>query len=153
MNPNRRTVLRGTTAASTVLVAMAAGLLRPGRAVAAMPTPPLRDTLLRMSRSQPADSTAIQVKVPDIAADGASVFMEVSCALPRVDTLAILVERNPQPLVAAFRLGPDTLPWLMTRIKVAQTSPVWVIAHSEGRFHKGTRVVKVTVGGCGAGIN
>jgi sulfur-oxidizing protein SoxY len=153
MNPHRRTALRGTLAASTVLVAAAAGLLRPGRAVAAAPAPPLRDTLLRMSRSQPADNSAIQVKVPDIAADGASVFMEVICALPHIDTLAILVERNPQPLIAAFRLGPDTLPWLMTRIKVAQTSPVWVIAHGAGRFHKGTRVVQVTVGGCGAGVN
>lgn len=153
MNSNRRAALRAGVAASTLMVAVTAGLLRPGRALAAAPAPALRDTLMRMSRSQPRDTGAIRINAPDIAEDGASVFMEVSCALPRVDTLAILAERNPQPLIAAFRLGPNTLPWLMTRIRVAQTSPVWVIAHSDGVFYKATRVVKVTIGGCGAGFN
>jgi sulfur-oxidizing protein SoxY len=148
MNPSRRHLLRGTLASSTLAVAVAAGLLRPGRVSAATPMPALRDALLALSRSRPRDSGAIQIKAPDIAADGTSVFVEVSTTLPKVDMITIFVERNPQSFIAAFHLAPEVLPALSTRIKIAQTSPVWAVVRSDGQFYKTTRVVTVTVGGC-----
>ena len=148
MNPSRRHLLRGTLASSTLAVAVAAGLLRPGRVSAATPMPPLRDALLALSRSRPQDSDAILIKAPDVAADGASVFVEISSTLPKVDMITIFVERNPQSFIAAFHLAPEVLPVLTTRIKIAQTSPVWAVVRSDGQFYKTTRVVTVTVGGC-----
>jgi sulfur-oxidizing protein SoxY len=63
------------------------------------------------------------------------------------------VDRNPQPLIAAFQIAPEVLPTLQMRIKVAQTANVWVVARSAGRFFRAAKTVKVTAGGCGVGLN
>ena len=63
------------------------------------------------------------------------------------------MESNPQPLVAAFWIGPDLVPEIKTRIKVAQTSNIWVVVRSGGQFFKASKLVKVTKGGCGIGLN
>ena len=153
MNRARRSVLSGAVAAATLAVAVAAGMLRPRQALAAAPVLPLSDSLRALGNSNPTETAAIQIKAPDIAVDGSNVFIEFFSTLPNVDTLVVFVERNPQPFIAAFRLGPEVLPMLQTRIKVAETSRVWVVARSEGRFYKASKLVKVTVGGCGAGLN
>jgi sulfur-oxidizing protein SoxY len=161
LNPHRRHLLRAAVAPATLAVAAAAGLLRPEAARAAPrartadkpPRDPLQEALRAMHESRPEDSPAIQLKAPEIAEDGANVFIEFSTTLPEVDTLAVFVEENPQRLAAAFRLEAEVVPGLQLRIKVARTSRIWVVARSGGRFYKAIREVKVTVGGCGLGAN
>ncbi len=158
MNQTRRSLLAGTLSSATLAVAVSAGLLRP-RQVFAAPFSTLYDrsgmqeTLRALSSSNPMPTAAIRIDAPDIAEDGASVYFGFSSTLPNVDTLVVFVERNPQPFIAAFRLGPQVLPDLKTRIKLSQTSLIWVVARSEGRFYKAAKLVKVTVGGCGIGVN
>jgi sulfur-oxidizing protein SoxY len=153
MNQARRNVLRGTVSSTVLSVAVAAGILRPRQVVAAGMKGSITETLRALQTSNPSFSNAIRLKAPDIAVDGASVFIDFSCALPEVDTLFVFVDRNPQPLIAAFQIAPEVVPALQMRIKVSQTAQVWVVARSAGKFYKTAKKVKVTVGGCGDGLN
>lgn len=158
MNTSRRHLLRGAVSAGTLAVAAAAGLLRPRAAMAQYPRFPgtgnaLTDALHALRASNPDFSDAVRIRAPDIAEDGASVFVDFACLLPGVDMFAVFADRNPQPLIAAFHLEPEVLPILQTRIKIQETSRIWVIARSNGHFYKSAKLVKVTVGGCGLGLN
>jgi sulfur-oxidizing protein SoxY len=157
MNPARRAVLRGAFPSTVLAVAVAAGLMRPRLADAAgaagVGQNRIADTLSDLRASNPTPTGAIQIHAPDIAEDGASVFISFSCQLPQVDTLVVFVDRNPQPLIAAFQIAPEVVPALSMRIKVSQTANVWVVARSAGQFHRAAKMVKVTAGGCGVGLN
>lgn len=153
MNQARRNILRGTVSTAVLSVAVAAGILRPSKAVAAAMNSNLSNTLRALQTSNPSFTSAIQLKAPDIAVDGATVFIDFSCALPEVDTLMVFVDRNPQPFIAAFQIAPEVVPALQMRIKVAQTAQIWIVARSAGQFFKTAKMVKVTAGGCGVGLN
>lgn len=110
--------------------------------------------LLQALRSvKPTLSNVVRVVAPEIAVDGANVMLEVYGMVPGVDGFVVFVENNPVPLVAAYRLAPEVLPYLQMRVKVAETSNVWVVARIGGQFYQAYKTVKVTVGGCGAGWN
>ncbi len=157
MNPARRAVLRGTFPSTVLAVAVAAGLLRPRLAhaveVAGVGHNRIAETLRALQAGTPAPSNAIVIHAPDIAENGASVFVNFNCMLPDVDALVVFVDRNPQPLIAAFQIAPEVVPALSMRIKVAQTANIWVVARSAGQFHRAAKTVKVTTGGCGMGLN
>jgi sulfur-oxidizing protein SoxY len=153
MDQTRRNILRGTVSTAVLSVALAAGIVRPRQATAAAMPSRLAETLRALRSSNPAMSSAIRLKAPDIAVDGATVFIDFSCALPEVDALMVFVDRNPQPLIAAFQIAPEVVPELQMRIKVAQTAQVWIVARSAGQFYKTAKTVKVTAGGCGVGVN
>ena len=153
MNQARRNILRGTVSTAVLSVAVAAGILRPRQAVASGMKGSVPETLRALQTSNPITTNAIQIHAPDIAENGASVFIDFQCALPDVDALLVFVDRNPQPLIAAFQIAPEVVPSLHMRIKVAQTANIWVIARSGGQFFRATKAVKVTTGGCGIGVN
>lgn len=153
MNQARRNILRGTVSTAALSVAVAAGILRPNQAVASTMRNSLAQSLRALQAGNPELTGAIRVNAPDIAEDGASVFIDFFCALPDVDALMVFVDRNPQPLVAAFQIAPEVVPALQMRIRISRTAQVWVVARSAGRFYKAAKTVKVTVGGCGAGVN
>ncbi|OYY94007.1 MAG: hypothetical protein B7Y41_08715 [Hydrogenophilales bacterium 28-61-23] len=153
MNQVRRNILRGTVSTAVLSVAVAAGLLRPHKAMASGLSGSLSSTARAFQTGNPVLTDAIRLDIPEIAVDGATVFLDVSCALPEVDAMAVFVDRNPQPLIALYRLAPEVVPALQMRIKVSQTSQVWVMARSARRFYKTAKLVKVTKGGCGVGVN
>lgn len=153
MNQSRRNILRGSVSTALLSVAVAAGVLRPGKSAAASVGGNLNEVLRALQNAQPQETQAIRLKAPDIAVDGAMVFIDIACSLPNVDSLMVFVDRNPQPLIAAFQIAPEVLPELQMRIKVSQTAQVWIVARSAGRFFKTSRTVNVTKGGCGVGLN
>jgi len=153
MNQARRNILRGTVSSAVLSVAVAAGVLRSRQVLASGMNNNMPDTFRALQTSSPAFTNAIRIKAPDIAVDGASVFIDISCALPEVDSLFVFVDRNPQPVIAAFQIAPEVLPALQMRIKVSKTAQVWVVARSAGQFYKTAKAVKVTIGGCGEGLN
>jgi sulfur-oxidizing protein SoxY len=153
MNSARRNILRGSVSTAALSVAVAAGLLRPSYSAAASIKNNLPEVLRTLQHSNSTLSSAIQIKAPDIAVDGGAVFIDVVCVLPEVDTLLVYVDSNPQPLVAAFQMAPQVPPDFQMRIKLSQTGQIWVVARSAGRFYKMSKAVKVTIGGCGVGLN
>jgi len=73
----------------------------------------------------------------------------VGTTLPNVTMVAILIEKNPNALAAAFTLPAGTQPNVQTRVKMGQTSNVYALVKSDGKFFMATKEIKVTLGGCG----
>jgi sulfur-oxidizing protein SoxY len=97
----------------------------------------------------PAPSDAVTLKAPEIAQDGRVVPVTVSTTLTGVQSISILVEKNPVPLVASFELGEGALPSVETRIKMGQTSTVMAVVKTSSGLFSASKDVKVTIGGCG----
>ncbi len=154
MNNQRRTVLKSGSGAALLGMLAAAGLITPGMALAdwnkaAFDAKSMADTLKALGAGQPADSKDVQVTGPDIAENGAVVPVGVSSTLPNVTMVAILIEKNPNALAASFTLPEGTEANVQTRVKMGQTSNIYALVKSDGKFFMATKEIKVTLGGCG----
>lgn len=108
----------------------------------------LEGALQRLGIPAAEPSAAIQLQLPDVAEDGAAVQMSLTTTLPAARAL-VLVRKNRIPLVAEFEFPPGTLPFIATRIKMAEDSEVMALVEAGGRWYSASRSVKVTIGGCG----
>ena len=108
------------------------------------------DDVLRMLGSPaPQQSIDVVLNGPEIAENGAVVPLEIESKLPNTESIAILIEKNPSILAAYFSIPSGTLPWLQTRVKMAETCNVYALAKAGGKFYYAAREIKVTIGGCG----
>lgn len=156
MDALRRTLLKGAGATGAIAAAMAAGVLKPSQALAAewnraaFDAKDVAGALKGLGGTGAADNAGIVIKAPDIAENGAVVPVDVSSSIPNTLFLAVLVDKNPLPLSAAFDFANGALPELALRLKLGQTSLVEVVAKTaDGKFYRAKKEVKVTVGGCG----
>lgn len=151
INRLRRTFLQGSAA----LAALAAGLLVAGRAWAAWPKAAFEakevpETLTALfPGGAPSASNAIAITLPEIAENGSQVPVVVRTELPNVDSITVIAEANPRPLVATATCGPRTVPMLSTRMKLAKTMKITAVVRSDGKLYASSREVKVSIGGCG----
>ena len=96
------------------------------------------------------ESKDVTLTGPDIAENGAVVPLGVSTSLTGVKELLILVEKNPNALVALFKVSDSIDANFMTRAKMGQSSDVYAVAiMNDGRALFSKKEVKVTLGGCG----
>jgi sulfur-oxidizing protein SoxY len=86
---------------------------------------------------------------PDIAENGAVVPIGITSQVPNTQSIAILVEKNPNMLAAVFEIPAGTEPSLSTRIKMGQTSNVFALVKADGKYYMASKEIKVTLGGCG----
>ncbi len=93
-------------------------------------------------------SKQITLKLPEIADNGASVSVTVSTTLENVESISIVVEKNPRPLVASFELMSRAFPEVSSRIKMAETSRVLAVVKTDTGTYSTWKDVKVTIGGC-----
>lgn len=152
---HRRTFLRGTLAGGVLTLAASAGLLRPARVLAAewpksaFESKQLDQALQNLFGSAQLNaSDQVRIKAPLQAENGAVVPVTVSAEMPGVQAISILVEKNNQPLIAHVALqGADS--YFSGRIKMAQSSDVYVVCQAGGRLYSARQSIKVTIGGCG----
>jgi sulfur-oxidizing protein SoxY len=155
VDEGRRSVLKAGAGATLLGVLAAAGILRPGRAraaewnKAAFEAKTMGDALAALGASAPAQATDVAVTAPDIAENGAVVPITATSRLPKTESIAFLVENNPNMLAASFLLPEGTAPVVSTRVKLARTSNVSVLVKADGKFYVATKEIKVTLGGCG----
>lgn len=98
----------------------------------------------------PTESKEVTLTAPDIAENGAVVPMTVASSLPNLKHLLVLVEKNPNALVAMFDVNDALEPSFATRAKMGQTSDVYAVAITQdGKALYAKKEVKVTLGGCG----
>ena len=152
----RRTFLRSGGSAIVLTALVAAGWLKPGSAraqawnKAAFDTHDLGEALKALGAVEPAQSTDIVfAQTPEIAENGAVVPIGVVSNIAKTQSIAILIEKNPNPLAAVFDIPPGTEPALSTRVKMAQTSKVYALVKADGKSYVATKEIKVTLGGCG----
>jgi sulfur-oxidizing protein SoxY len=157
MDAERREALRAGGALTLLTLLAAAGWLRPGEAFAAdawnkaaFETHSLDETMKALGGGTPAASKDIVFfATPDIAENGAVVPIGITSQVPKTESIAILIEKNPNMLAAVFDVPPGTEPSLSTRIKMQQTSNVYALVKADGRYHVASKEIKVTLGGCG----
>ncbi|NOZ54735.1 MAG: thiosulfate oxidation carrier protein SoxY [Gammaproteobacteria bacterium] len=151
----RRAFLKGTIASSIAGVAVSAGLLTPRIVLAEWPKASFDATSVSKSLSsllgsdRYSASADIKIKAPDIAENGSVVPITVSTSLPKIDSITVIIEKNPSPLAANFRLSPNTEGFVSTRVKMGKTSDLIAIVKSDGKLYSAKKTVKVTIGGCG----
>lgn len=155
VNTLRRTLLKGGCAAGVVAMAATAGLLVPGRALAAewnksaFESKTVADALRELGAAGVADSKDILINAPDIAENGSVIPVEVTSQIAGTQSIAILAEKNPLPLLAQFEFADEAKGYVSTRIKMSQTSRVRVVVKAGGKYYSAAKEVKVTIGGCG----
>ena len=94
-------------------------------------------------------SDAIDIGVHDLVENGAVVPVKINSSLPDVDRISIFVEKNPNPLIAQFKLNPRCEAFVATRIKMQFPSDLMAVVRSGGKLYKATKFVEVVEGGCG----
>ncbi len=154
MNLQRREALKAGGGLGLFGLLAAAGLITPGQARAewnksAFDAKTIEETLKALGASAPANSADVQITAPDIAENGAVVPVGVVSALAGVEAIAILIEKNPNPLAASFVLPAGTEASVQTRVKMGQTSDVYALVKVGGQFLMAKKEIKVTLGGCG----
>ena len=94
-------------------------------------------------------SKDIEIIAPDRAENGAVVQIEISSNIANTESITVLVEHNPTPLIGTFSFSNGALPFVITRIKMAEDSDVKVIIKADGNFFTASKKVIVLENGCG----
>lgn len=153
--PARRSFLKRGAGLLALLISAAAGWLHPRRSFAARNNAAFAaateaDALADLFPGRtPVDSAAIHIDVEDEVENGAVVPLAVTADLPGVESITLLVAKNPNPLIAKFNLGPECEGFIATRIKVGEPSDIIAVVESGGKLYRASKFVKVIIGGCG----
>ncbi|RLA22265.1 MAG: thiosulfate oxidation carrier protein SoxY [Gammaproteobacteria bacterium] len=91
----------------------------------------------------------INLKLPRIAENGSVVPITITSSIENVDTIYILSEKNPVPLIAKFTINPELETYIGARFKMQETCDVIVVLKAENQYYQTRQKVKVTLGGCG----
>ena len=156
MDMIRRTLLKGMGSTGVLAAAVAAGVLKPTGAWAqewnraAFEAKDMSAAMKSIGAASAADSKDLLLKAPDIAENGAVVPVDVTSNIPNTISIAVLADKNPLPLSAAFDFANGAMPEISVRLKLSQTSNVKAVAKTaDGKYYTVQKEVKVTVGGCG----
>lgn len=151
----RRTLLKSGGAGCVWAALAAVGWLKPGTAAAqswnkdAFETHALADARKALGAEVAQNGDIAFVQTPEIAENGAVVPVGVTSRIAGTDAIAILIEKNPNPLAAVFDIPQGTDPSINVRVKMAQTSNVYALVRADGRYYVASKEIKVTLGGCG----
>ena len=155
MKITRRNFLSRLLSGSTIILAGLGGLLKPLLAFAdwnvdAFSAETEVDALAEFFPGlEVTPSDAITISAHDLVENGAVVPIKVKTDLPNVESITILVEKNPNPLIANFNLSPACAGFIATRIKVGEPSTITAIVKSDGKLFSTKKFVEVIEGGCG----
>ena len=94
-------------------------------------------------------SPLITIVAPDKAENGAVVQIEVTSRIPNTEYIAILVDKNPTSLIAHFKFTNGADPFVVTRIKMAETSDIQAVIKADNQYFVAKRNVEVLENGCG----
>lgn len=149
MNENRRLILKMTT---LVGLMAANGMITAAFAQewnkTAFDAKSLEEVMKAFNSSPAEKSAAITLNAPDIAENGAVVPVGISTTL-KATQMAILVEKNPNPLAAQFFILDGVEPFITTRVKMGQSSNVFALVKADNKWFFSSKEIKVTLGGCG----
>jgi sulfur-oxidizing protein SoxY len=154
---DRREALQSSTALSVLGLAVGAGLM-PQTALAqaadwnksAFESKNLADAAKSLGAAgAPVESKDLILNAPEIAENGNVVRLGAQSNIPGTTMVALLVEKNPNALAAAFDVPAGMDANVATNIKMGQSSTVYALAKAGDKFYFSAKEVKVTLGGCG----
>jgi sulfur-oxidizing protein SoxY len=155
MNLLRRKFVKTAAFVGATVTVGSSALLMPQRAIGAYAKAAFEakdvDSAIRESlgSDQRSASSAVKIKAPDIAENGAVVPVTVSADMANVTAISIVAASNASPLTSVYMLGSTTEAFVSTRIKMAKTAIVTAVVKADGKLYSAEKEVKVTIGGCG----
>ncbi len=130
--------------------------LRPLEATPAMLTAAIRNVV----GEAPVHTGKVKLDIPPLVENGNTVPLTVSVASPMtaddyVKSIHVFNEKNPQPNIGNFHLGPSSgRAQISTRIRLADTQKVVAIARlSDDTFWQVTTEIVVTLAACTEEMN
>jgi len=138
-----------------ILLAVSALALLPIKAFAAIwntsafQATKLQEAMAALQISNVSISSDIQIIAPDKAENGAVVQIEVISRIFNTESIAIFVDNNPTALIANFVFSEGADGFVVTRIKMAETSEVHAVIKSGNRYFSAKKWVEVLENGCG----
>ena len=118
-----------------------------------------RDAIVKLTGTAPIRSGRVVLNLPPLVENGNSVSLSVTVDSPmttadHVKTIHLFAEKNPQPYIATFHLGPRAgRARVSTRIRLADSQTVTAIAEmSDGSFWSGSAESVVTFASCTEGL-
>ncbi len=150
MNNSRRVALK-TTGAFATLVSL--GIVTQSQALAAVDRAgfdikTMADAVKALGGTA-ANSDQVTVVAPDIAENGAVVPVGATSKIPNTTEIYLIVEKNPTPMAAGFKIPAGTAADVQTRLKMGQSSNVFAVVRADGKLFSAFKETKVTLGGCG----
>ncbi len=150
MNNSRRVALK-TTGAFATLVSL--GIVTQSQAHAAVDRAgfdikSMADAVKALGGTA-ANSDQVVVVAPDIAENGAVVPVGATSKVPNTTEIYLIVEKNPTPMAAGFKIPAGTAADVQTRLKMGQSSNVYAVVKADGKLFSAFKETKVTLGGCG----
>ncbi|SHG82907.1 SoxY-related AACIE arm protein [Bradyrhizobium erythrophlei] len=149
-NSTRRRFL-GLAGSAAALGAVPVVSLRPADATPAMLAAAIRNVV----GSAVVRTGKVKLDIPPLVENGNTVPMTVSVTSPMtpedyVKSIHVFNEKNPQPNIGNFYLGPRAgRAQVSTRIRLADSQKIVAIAHlSDGSFWSATADVVVTLAAC-----
>jgi len=156
MNQLRRSFLKRTGGLGALIAAVASGALRPADVFAAarndgaFEAQSLAAAMKALGITGAQNSSAIAIRAPDIAENGAVVPVDITSNIPGTQSISLFVDKNPFPYIGTFDVSKGTDPYVHVRIKMGKSSDVRVVvATADGKYYQAAKEVKVTIGGCG----
>lgn len=114
------------------------------------------DDIAKFTGGKTAEQGKIVIELPEIAENGNTVPLSVSVDAPmteadHVTEILVVAEGNPNPGVATFHFtAMSGKAEASTRIRLATTQNIVAVAKtSSGKIYTASKLVKVTIGGCG----
>jgi sulfur-oxidizing protein SoxY len=144
---NRRTLLKHLAGFMTLLALRPLSAAQANRPAFEAKT--LDEALKSLGASGASESRDIVIKAPDIAEDGAIVPIEVTSKIADTQSISLLVDKNPFPLIATYDFANGAEGFVATRIKMGETSKVRALVSAGGKLYTTSKEIKVTIGGCG----
>jgi sulfur-oxidizing protein SoxY len=148
---DRREFLRTATGVATGLGLGAVIAVEPARATPAT----MQEAIKKVVGTATVNPGRVKLELPPLSENGNAVPLTVSVESPmtpadHVKALYVFTEKNPQPEVATFRLGPRAgRARVATRIRLADTQTVTAIGEmSDGSFWSARADVVVTLAAC-----
>src|ERR1700687_446952 len=140
MNRKRRTLLKPGSGVTLLSLLGGAGMLASHAAQAkawnraAFDTHNLAETMKALGGGEPVQSKDIVFfQTPDIAENGAVVPVGIISNIPKTESIAVLIEKNPNMLAAVFDIPPGTDPSISARVKMGQSSNIYALVKADGK--------------------
>lgn len=109
----------------------------------------INETLKAMGAVDASTSKDIIITSPDIAENGAVVPVAIRSNIPNTESIALLVEKNPNALAGSYDILDGSQPDVAMRIKMGESSDVVALVKAGDKYYVARKEIKVTLGGCG----
>jgi len=92
---------------------------------------------------------AVELDVAGMAEMADMVPLSVRTTLQNVESITIVADKNPNPIIAHYRVDSRLEPYVATRVRLAQSCQVQALVKAGGTVHRASKDVEVGIGGCG----